>query len=361
MSHRGARNSTTQLVGLGCVLLVALSSGCRMTRTGSLFGMVGSTAPAVLQPTATAAEVVAAVNQNTARIQSYTAPNASFSTPGMPGLPMLRGNIVLERPRRFRLRAGTALTGSEVDLGSNDQLFWLWAKRNEPPAVYFARHDQHATGAARMLLPIDPSWVVDALGLVTLDPAAAYQGPFPRADGALELRHTVTGPNGPTQRVTVVDPTRAWVVEQHAYDQTGTLVASAIAEDFRFDPVQQVSLPERVTIRVPNADLALTINTGTVAINTPIVNPGQQWSLPNLEGYPQVDLGQSDGIPGVAVAPAAALSTMPPVYSPPTIQPSPAIQQPQAVLPSAASTATFRTTQRLPAGGIELPAFRTRQ
>ncbi|MEN1681928.1 MAG: hypothetical protein AAGJ46_20290 [Planctomycetota bacterium] len=278
-------------------------TGCRLSRSGMRLGSPSPAPPTVLAPGATAAQVVAAVNQNTSRIQSYTAPNASFTTPGLPGVPLLKGSIVLERPRRFRLRAGTALSGGEVDLGSNDDLFWLWAKRNDPPAVYFARHDQHATGAARMLLPIDPAWVVDALGLVTLDPTAAYQGPLPRPDGSLELRHAVAGPSGTTQRVTVVEPTRAWVIEQHAYDAAGTLIASSTARDFRYDAAAQVSLPRRVTIRVPNADISLTVNTGAVAVNTPVANPGQHWTLPTIEGYPLVDLGRSDGLPATAGSP----------------------------------------------------------
>lgn len=280
-----------------CLLMLVVSSGCRMARPGGPFSAGGPDAPLVIETTSSVPQIVAAVNQNSARIHSYLAPNATFSVPGMPGLPLLRGNLALERPRRFRLRAGTALSGGEVDLGSNDELFWLWAKRNEPPAVYFARHDQHATGAARQMLPIEPSWIVDALGLVSLDPTVAYQGPFPRPDGTLELRSRATGPTGPIERVTVVEPTRAWVVEQHVYDQTGALLASSVAENFRYHPTAQASLPERVTVRVPAADLALVINTGTLQVNVPIPNPAENWALPYMEGYPQVDLGRSQSLP----------------------------------------------------------------
>ncbi|MEM6797886.1 MAG: hypothetical protein AAF589_00085 [Planctomycetota bacterium] len=331
MTHHGAKIEAIRTAAIAALAVVVAAGGCRLVRRGA--GVVGSgpTAPVLIQTGATASQIVAAVNQNTTRVQSYTATNASFSMPGMPGLPMLKGDIVLERPKRFRLRAGTALTGGEVDLGSNDDLFWLWAKRNDPPAVYFARHDQHASGAARQLLPIDPAWVIDALGLVTLDPNATYQGPLPRSDGSLELRHTAVGPNGPVQRVTVIDPTRAWVTEQHVYDGSGAVIASAVAEDFRFEPTQQVSLPRQVTIRVPNADLALTIKTGVVAVNAPIANPAQHWTLPYIDGTPQVDLGLSDGLPGLAASSPGANSQL---------------AQP------------LRTSQRLPAGGVALPPRR---
>lgn len=303
LSQSAANQSTNaslilaMLVAAGGALSVVSLSGCRLARGGNAYSAGGPEAPPMISATASTAEIVAAVNQNAARVQSYTAPNATFSMPGLPGLPLLRGSVVLQRPRQFRLRAGTALAGEEVDLGSNDEVFWLWAKRNEPPALYFARHEQAGSIAAAQMLPVEPAWVVDALGLVELDPTAAYQGPFPRADGSLELRAAVVGPSGPVERVTVVEPTHAWVVEQHVYDAAGTLLASAVATSFRFHPQAQVSLPETVTLRVPAANLALTVNTGAVAINAPIANPHQQFEMPLREGYPQVDLGRSDGIP----------------------------------------------------------------
>ena len=57
--------------------------------------------------------------------------------------------------------------------------------------------------------------------------------------------------------MTVIDARRAWVVEQHIYDQSGTtLLASAVAESHRYYPVEQVSLPDRVSIRLPTANMA---------------------------------------------------------------------------------------------------------
>ena len=68
----------------------------------------------------------------------------------------------IQRPRCFRLRADGI--GPEVDLGSNDQLFWFWIKRSQPPAIYFCRHDQFATSRARQMIPIHPNWLIEALG-----------------------------------------------------------------------------------------------------------------------------------------------------------------------------------------------------
>lgn len=281
-------------VGVALMMCLAiLASGCRTVRSPGLWGPEPVAGPAVLQPGATAAEVVAAVNRNTLKVRSYSAPNATFAATDKPLMPALRGSLVVERPRRFRLRAGTAFTGSEVDVGSNDELFWLWAKQNEPPGVYFSRHADHGVGAARRVLPVDAAWLVDALGLVTLDPAAVYAGPTVRPDGRLELSQAATGPAGPITRVTVVDPVAAQVVEQHVLGPGAQTLASAAAEDFRFDQATGVWLPRRITITAPSAGLGLRVNTGIVSVNGPIYNAADHWSMPVISGFPAIDLGQA--------------------------------------------------------------------
>ena len=116
----------------------------------------------ILQPTlpetATLDQIIAAVNDNTARIHNVSIMQASISLPGTPSLPV---NMALEPPLRFRLRV-TPITGTEVDLGSNEELFWMWVRRNQPPALYYCRHDQFATSTARQILPVEPEWIVEA-------------------------------------------------------------------------------------------------------------------------------------------------------------------------------------------------------
>lgn len=283
-----ARLATT--LAFAVVVVASMGASCS-PRIGSPFGVTGPPAPVVLTPVATAADVVAAVNANTGRIQTYQAPQASVSLPESAGLPLVSAPIAVERPRRFRLRGTTAFTGPEIDLGSNDERFWVWARRNEPPAIYTARHDQWAASPARSQLPIEPGWLIEGLGMVELDPNATYTGPVPRGDGSLELRAQVAGPGGTQQRVYVIDAQTAAVREQHVYDPSGTLMASVFADRFRYDATSQTSLPERVRLNVPTAGLDLTIKTGTILVNLPVGNGGQLWTPPQLGGqYPTIDL-----------------------------------------------------------------------
>ena len=86
------------------------------------------------------------------------------------GVPRLSARLACEPPRRFRLQAQTSLTGPELDIGSNDDLFWIWLRQHEPPITAFCRHDQYAQSQARRLLPIRADWMPELLGLVNFRP-----------------------------------------------------------------------------------------------------------------------------------------------------------------------------------------------
>jgi hypothetical protein len=311
------------------------------------FAGPGPVAPQVLADGASREQIIAAVNQNSARIQSLNVTGASITIPDTMGLPILSGNIAAERPGRFRLTAGTAISGQEIDLGSNDQLFWLWVKRNQPPAVYICRHDQFAGSNIRQVMPVEPSWFLAALGMVDLDPASVFEGPLPRGDGTVELRSWLPSASGRLNRVTVIDARRGWVVEQHVYDQAGTtLLASAIAESHRYYEPQQISLPQRVSIQLPPTGLKFKIDLGNVQINQLAGDRQQLWTLPTFEGYPQYDLGGAapgTPLPGGTTMRQQASGVLPAGY-PANMTPT----SPQAALYTAPPTANRSPTAGTP-------------
>jgi hypothetical protein len=258
----------------------------------------GPQEPPVLPPSPSIEQVIQAVNRNNARIQSFATNQATLSGPGWP---TLRASLAFERPWRLRVRGDTGLTGPEVDLGSNDELFWFWVRRNQPPALFYCRHDQFATCQARQMIPIEPKWLMEALGVAELDPGLPYQGP-PRLlpNDRLEIRAVRETPTGPTTRITIIDAVRAYVLEQYVYDAQGRLLASAIAEGYRRDPLTALAMPTAVRISVPPAQLSLRIDLGNVQINRFGGNP-ELWEMPRFAGYPAIDLGD----PRLRLAPAS--------------------------------------------------------
>ena len=302
----GYRNALLLLVLAGLTVLGGAS--CR-----SLVSSYTNPLPPALPPSPSLQQIISVVNRNSSQIASFSTNRAVLSGQGFP---TLRASAAFQRPRRFRLRAEMGLTGPELDLGSNDELFWIWVRRNEPQAIYYCRHEQFAASPVRHALPIDPDWLIEALGIAEFDPALPHQGPFPLSGGRFEIRTVRETADGPTTKVTVVDGVRGVVLQQHLFDPRGQLTASAVTSQHRRDPLSGLIMPRVVDVRCPKAQFSMRIDLGNVEINRPLANPMELWTMPRYEGWPAVDLGS----PNLQFAPAPP-PVVPPAAAPPASRP----------------------------------------
>lgn len=288
-----------------------------------LFGLTGASCPNMVQqitapppralpPTPTLEQVIEVVNRNNSQIHSFATTHATLSGPG---LPTLRASLAFQRARRFRLVAETAVTGPEVDFGSNEEYFWFWIKRNQPPAIYFCRHDQYATSPARRWMPVNPQWLVEALGVTELDPALPHQGPFVLEKGRLLVRTIRETPEGPMTKSTVIDGVHGWVVGQQIHDAQGRLLASSTASAHRQDPLSGLVMPGIVKVDCPAARFSMRVDLGNVQINRLAGNPGELWTMPTYPDSPIVNLGNPNWrappntVPGISRGPARQRSS----------------------------------------------------
>lgn len=257
---------------------------------------------------ATLEQVTMVINENSSRIHSLSSSGARMSSSEFP---TLRANLAVERPRRLRLVAeATALTGAEFDLGSNDEQFWFWVKRSQPPAMYYCRHDQFDSSAARNVMPVEPEWLIEALGVVTFDPADEHQGPFPVGRGRLEVRTLVRRATGNLTKVRVIDAAQGWIVAQHVYDSSGQRLATVLASGHKRDPLSQAVVPQRLEIQWPLTDFAMKLDLGNMTVNGLESDAGQLWARPEYDGWPSVNLatGLSDVASSASAAPVGPLA-----------------------------------------------------
>jgi hypothetical protein len=281
---KGRRIRTS--AGLWLAVLLTLVSGSGASCPGFI-STYPSNMPRVLPTTATLEDVITVVNTNSGRIQSLHAEGAEIYVPGAPSA---SADILLERPQRFRLRAETRLTGPEVDLGSNDELFWFWVKQSPQPALYYCAHKDFARSAARQILPVEPEWLIDAFGITTLDPNGEHSTPMPVGQGRLRIETRLPRPEGELKRAIIVDDARGWILEQHLYDAGGKPIASAILSGHRMDPLSQAILPKQVKIIWPISRMEMTIELKEVTVNNLTGDPRLMWAMPTYSGFNPVDL-----------------------------------------------------------------------
>lgn len=284
--------------------------------------------PRALPQAPTLQQVIDVVNDNSSRVQSLYCTHGTVSTPGFPAL---RLSLAYERPRNLRIRAETAITGPEVDLGSNSEQFWFWMRRMQPPVVYFCRHDRYATSAARQVVPVEPDWIISALGVVTFDPAWQHSGPFPVGAGRIEIRSVQppgTSPE-PMTKITVVDESRGIVLEQHLYNANGQLLGTAKMSKHQRDLAANVTMPRKIEIIWPSTQFELTLEMTDLQVNRLQPNP-QLFARPAYPGYKEVDLAEMT--PPPAMPPPASASgpgsLRPPQAAPAAMRSAPAYGAP---------------------------------
>jgi hypothetical protein len=277
-----------------CTGLFALSGASCPKMLGNLST---SPLPRVLPPSPKLEQVIEVVNNNSSKIQSFSTNHASISGQGFP---TLRASIAFERSKRFRMRGDLAPIGTQLDLGSNDEMFWFWAKEGKPPAMYFCRHDQFASSNARRMTPFDPLWLIEAFGVTEFDPSLPHQGPFNLPNDRLRIDTIRETPEGPVSKITILDGSQGWILEQHLFDAQRQLVASSYASQHRRDPLTGLIMPTVVQIDCPQAQLKMRIDLGNVEINRLSGDPAALWTMPTIPGSPVVNMADPSFQPPVA-------------------------------------------------------------
>jgi hypothetical protein len=306
--------------------------------------------PTVLPTTPTLEQVINTINTNTSLVHNFTSMQGTLTVPGAPALSM---TLSMEPPRRFRLRATMVVTGPEVDLGSNEELFWVWIRRTQPPALYYCRHDQFASSAARQLMPVAPEFIPEAMGLVRFNPADQPQGPFPVGANRLQIQSVYHGALGELRKVTVVDSLRGVVLEQHLYDARNARVASSFNSNFHRDPVTGAVLPRHVEIQYPVTQFDLKIDMVDMQINMLGPQNAQLWVKPDYPGFPNVNLAD----PNLPIASAGNLSGVPrPPAGSAAVTMAPANASPAYANPPYANSAYANPAYATPANSVLLNA-----
>ena len=226
--------------------------------------------PVAISAAPTLPEITTAINRSQ-NVRELSCNNAAIEITSMPSLPKLSATMHARRDRDLRLRAKVPLVlGSGIDIGSNRDQFWFEVPEGVRKVMYHARHDQYAATPARQILPVDPTWFIDAIGLTEIDPATVIAGPLRRSDGAIEIHTTM--PDQPGLRIAYIDPAAGYVTDQFIYDGQNRLIARSTASEAVYYPTGDsgVVLPHQVELALApesGPPLTMTIKVGSYSVN----------------------------------------------------------------------------------------------
>ncbi len=279
------------------IVAIIVASLIPSTSNAQLFRLFkkADTIPVVFSRTPTQAELLQHLLANNSKFKQLS----SSIRISLDGTPKLRGTMQLELPRRLRIKAGVmGVSQFGVDVGSNDQDFWVWTKVNLPnqkPAIFHASHEgfRNANSKVRQAIPLEPVWLLEGLGLIQFEVTDRHQLDRELTpEGFLRLVSTRQTPNGPNYRVTLVHPRQGIVRQQALYNSQLQRIAYTDSNDYKSFPNLGISLPEKIEMHLfsNGQQSKMVIEVGDYQFDSLYGDPMQMWALPQPDGVPAIDL-----------------------------------------------------------------------
>ena len=188
----------------------------------------------------------------------------------------LNAEIWFEKPAKFRMFL-TSFLGKEIDLGSNEEVFWFWSKRSDPRALHWAEHkDYYKT---RLKTPFNPLWIMESFGLKKI---SLKDKKITESDNRIIIsQKTINASGKPIIKIVLIDKTTGKFV--------GLLVTDIYANPITSSEVIEYDgkFPTAILYNWYEEDAMMLIRFGDVQINTHI--DSDTWKLPNIN--PKINMG----------------------------------------------------------------------
>lgn len=257
----GLLGGVTQVLLLICLA----ASGCA-SLTPSLRPKENTPKPIGNDEGPTVAQMVEYLNDNSRRINAIQCNQVAIDCrQGNQNAPGLDGMVVLQKPKQFRLKA-KVLGQNAVDLGSNQEEFWYWVSKVDPPYVFHCSHAAMAAGQVKMPFPFQPEMIMAALGMAEYDPTHNYEVKI--HPQVAELREKVSSPQGKTlTRVTVFQRAPAaagkpQVLGHVLYDDAGREICSVQVQEVQVLRQSGAVLPQKVRFHWPDEKIEMVMRFG---------------------------------------------------------------------------------------------------
>lgn len=190
----------------------------------------------------------------------------------------IHGYLSYEKERKFRLEL-SSLLGSELDIGSDGNVFWFWSRRIKEPGLYWAYHKDF--NKTRLKTPFNPFWLSHCLGIDKID----YKDAVIDSTGSKwrVIKNTINAKNEPVTAVIYIDPKRKLITGHGMYERDGTLAASSEIEAF-----EKNGMPSKMTFMWYKEDASMVWTLNNTRLNVGI-NPSR-WEMPNRT--PKIDMSR---------------------------------------------------------------------
>jgi hypothetical protein len=245
----------------------------------------------------TAAALVDYLNDTSRRVESLRCTDIDI-TASMGQTFSVRGQMMAKRNRNFIL-AASALGSPVVELGSNENEFWFWSSKADPPYQFYCSYKDFEEGRARQLpFPFQPEWLLEVLGMGTYGPADKFTV---EADNkSVRLIEKTKTPQGLAVRKVIVmnrRPVNApapQITGFYLFDDTNQReICSAQILEVHQDKLSYARVPKKLALSMPAQGAKLTMTLRDISVN-PQLNVAS-FTRQSMQGVQSYDLARNGG------------------------------------------------------------------
>lgn len=184
----------------------------------------------------------------------------------------LSSAIVYEKPKNFRMLTRSKF-GLESDVGSNEDNFWFWSKRLNPPYLYYSSYENLEN--SRLKITFNPLWLIDFLGVNEIN----YKNTNVfKQNNLIGIIETKSNAYENVAKITLIDPDKSAVIGHYIINKVGKIIASN--EITEFQEVDGILLPKTVQSYLEEEDLKVTWELTNPKVNIAIND--QAWEMPDM-------------------------------------------------------------------------------
>lgn len=222
-------------------------------------------------------DLVLKINQKNKSIDSFVCNNVMVETWEKGTKFRFNADFHYEKYNNFRM-IFSSVFGKELDLGSNEQKFWYWSRRDKHPGVYWANHEDYQK--TRLKDPFNPMFIQDSFGFNEIPQEGAQ---VTETDLNIFIKYDKVNSMGdPISYIIFVNKKTELINGFCIVDENGITTVTAEIQEYKN------GLPSKLVYLWAEEAKVLVMNLHNPEINVHI--PSSLWKMPNET--PKIDMSK---------------------------------------------------------------------
>lgn len=154
--------------------------------------------------------------------------------------------------------------GKQIDIGSNEELFWFWSSFMTPPTYYFSRHQD--LNKTNLKTPLNPNWIIESMGFKSIEVKNIVFIKTEQYQGIKQIRSSSSGEN--ISIITLIDPLKRIVVKKFLCDSDNQVIATV--EYKNYISIDDIKIPDHIIINCYSENIFMEWKITEIKLNIPI-------------------------------------------------------------------------------------------